>query len=169
MTFCPQALDYGNVADWLAGFGALATVAVALYFSIKERIRLRQDKHAEEIREAEMENAFLVEALQLYRNIKSSTVDLIDQIQAGEVSFDNWEYQMKIARETALRYQQMPKINLRAYREMDAVIDLSRHKHTIKGTDMGDIEQLMKSVVYRCESASKSIVQSPNTHAPLNW
>lgn len=50
--FCPNAVDFGNVADWVAGFGALAAVIVALY------IASNQSRTAEKLRTIETNEGY---------------------------------------------------------------------------------------------------------------
>ncbi|NML04278.1 hypothetical protein [Sphingomonas sp. G-3-2-10] len=166
---CALGLECGSLADWVSGTGTWLAVCAALAVAYRDHRSRRAEKDAEEVREAETENAFLVEALALYQSIKGSSADVLQQFSDNEgVSFDGWKATMRRARETALRYQQMPKINLRAYQAMEEIIHLSRHAETIED-DMGDAEVLIQSIHANCIRSSQAIVESPNPKAVLKW
>lgn len=53
--FCPQAVEWGDVATWVSGFGTLAAVIVAMYLAYRARAR-EEDRRAREAM-ARKENA----------------------------------------------------------------------------------------------------------------
>lgn len=69
--FCPSAIDYGNIADWVSGIGAFLAVAVAL------RIAGAQQRSAEQQRQVEFALAFERRA-----QIISEGIRLTGQIEA---------------------------------------------------------------------------------------
>lgn len=74
--FCPNAVDFGNVADWASGLGALAAVIVALY------IANNQARAAGEIRRIEANEAHARRALVIAEAIRLAT-----QIEAHAVGY----------------------------------------------------------------------------------
>ena len=160
---------WGTVANWFSG-GATATAAsIALYVALSNKSKDRKDKRAALVREAEVENALLAECLSMYRSIRQATDDVVDQFRRQEISFDSWRFFMRQIRERSLRLQQMPLVNIRAYQELEHVIEMTRHDDEIRIMDMGDVEELMKSIVYSCNAANERLIETPNPNAILKW
>lgn len=62
--FCPQAMDFGNLADWVSGIGTILAVCTALGIALFDHRRLRNEKRAETQkaeRIAETYNLFLID------------------------------------------------------------------------------------------------------------
>lgn len=74
--FCPSAADFGNVADWVSGLGALAAVIVALY------IANNQARAVEKIRQLEANEAHSRKAL-----VIAEAIRLAGEIEAHAIGY----------------------------------------------------------------------------------
>ncbi|MBH1945500.1 hypothetical protein I5L01_14840 [Erythrobacter sp. YJ-T3-07] len=74
--FCPSAADWGNVADWVSGLGALLAVIVALRIAGTER------RSAAHLRTIEAN-----EALERRSQIKSEAIRIAGAIEAEALSY----------------------------------------------------------------------------------
>ncbi|MBD8699285.1 hypothetical protein IFT54_05575 [Sphingomonas sp. CFBP 13714] len=167
--FCPDALVWGTVANWVSGLATTFAASVALTVALWNWIKDRKDKQAAKLKEAETENALLTECLFLYRSIRQASQDVLDQFVKGEISFNSWKFVLQDARERALRLQQLPGANLRAFKELEQVVRTGSHAEEIRMMDMPDVETLLGAIVHRCDHISAEIIQNPNGAAPLNW
>lgn len=69
--FCPQAADFGNVADWVSGLGAMAAVLVALHIA-NNQARTAQKLRLIEANEAHARRALVItEAMRLTGQIEA--------------------------------------------------------------------------------------------------
>lgn len=171
--FCPQAVDYGNVADWFSGVGSVAAVAVALWIAIRDRRIRRAEDKARMVREAEDENSLIVEALALYRSLKSMLSDVIDAID-GSGHAVNWyetEKEVFLVRETARRLQQLPSVTIRMYKTFERIINLTHIVDRVSFEDDRLSEMLMKlrGTKQTIEFDYVRLMRNPNPLAPLNW
>lgn len=69
--FCPNAADWGNVADWASGIGSFAAVAAALWIAGGERRRADRQRLISDNVEGERRAQVLGEAVRLSLEIEA--------------------------------------------------------------------------------------------------
>jgi len=170
--FCPSSADWGNVADWVSGVGSMGAVIVALGIAIRDSRQKQAADKARELRAAQDENAMIVEALELYRELRSWSQRALDAFE-GEGEALDWRGMIEVGRAvgaTARRLQQLPLVNIRMYREYESIIQLARDMSSL------NIERKADDLVAKLRVISNSadfrythLLETPNPGAPLNW
>jgi hypothetical protein len=81
--FCPNAADWGNVADWASGIGSFAAVAAALWIAGGERRRADRQRSIDENVEYERRAKVIGEVIRLSCEIETQALSYPMQTAMG--------------------------------------------------------------------------------------
>jgi hypothetical protein len=127
--FCPNAADWGNVADWVSGIGALAAVIAALWIAGSER---RSADRARKIAESEayQRRAQVIgEAIRLAADIEAKATSYVQLTTFGGGELKKTEVigEIEGIRSQLQALQQFPMTDPRVFAEIGRII----HESTI--------------------------------------
>lgn len=69
--FCPNSIDWGNVADWISGLGTLAAVATALAIAINEHRVAARHRQESDNQEHSRRAQIIAEAIRLAGEVEA--------------------------------------------------------------------------------------------------
>lgn len=131
--FCPNSADWGNIADWVSGLGALGAVIVALWIAGSERrsAALLREIEANEVYEQRAQ--VIAEAIRLVADIeaKARSFAQVAALGGGHGDSNKHEIMAEIAgiRSQLQALQQFPIKDPRVFSEIGRMVHDSRSEH----------------------------------------
>lgn len=81
--FCPNAADWGNVADWVAGIGTFVAVAVALYIAGNERRSAERQRQIQRNEDYERRAQVIAEGIRLAGEVEALAENYVQLVTLG--------------------------------------------------------------------------------------
>jgi len=81
--FCPNAADWGNVADWVAGIGTFVAVAVALYIAGSERRSAERQRQIRANEDYERRAQVIAEGIRLAGEVEALAGNYVQLVTLG--------------------------------------------------------------------------------------
>lgn len=145
--FCPLSTDWGNVADWVSGIGALLAVIVALGISTIDHMRRKRERREEFERSQAVRQSYEEYLTELYGRINEAAKKYIND---GRKENLNRELGALIGE--VKRAEQMPDIEIDTYIAYQKFFRLCvDFQHSVAFEEIGqNVAKICENLILEC-------------------
>lgn len=145
--FCPLAVDYGNVADWVAGIGSVAAVTAAVWIARGQERFARHQRQIAKNEEHEKRGHLIAEIMRLSSEIEAKAAEIKAQVSMGVgMGWQSGYEELEALRAQALSIQPLAANDPQVFGEVGRIYRESKADITIHTSTPAHIAIVMGKV-----------------------